>query len=96
LNGYPESIELPEYRVLKGLQSYGDFFGFGGSRLNNAPVSVLGLPETVRDSFSNRRVWQGVEEIAEMAKSRKDKVIRLAWPSEAYGVYKNRDYREDF
>jgi hypothetical protein len=96
LNGYPESSELPDYRLLKGLQSYGDFFGFAGSGLKNAPVSVLGLPEQVRDSFSNRRVWQGVEEIAEMARSQHDKVIRLAWPAEAYRVYKNQDYREDF
>jgi AbiTii len=66
------------------------------SGLKNAPVSVLGLPENVRDSFSNRRVWQGVAEIAEMARNQKDKVIRLAWPAEAYQVYRNQGYREDF
>ena len=31
-----------------------------------------------------------------MARSQHDKVIRLAWPAEAYRVYKNQDYREDF
>lgn len=96
INGYPKPSELPEYRILKGLQSYGHFLGFAGSSMKNAPVSVLGLPEKVRDSFSNRRVLQGVQEIAEMVRGQSDGVLRLAWPAEAYKVFKNQDYRGDF
>jgi hypothetical protein len=96
LNGYPESSEVPEYRVVKGLQFYGDFVDPAGSVvIKNAPVSVLGLPEPFRDQFSNYRVWIGVEEIAEETRSQTERWSRVAWPAEAYGVFKNEDYSDD-
>jgi AbiTii-like protein len=54
LDGYPKTIELPDYRVLHGLESFGIFLGVAGSGLRNVPVSALRLPEKVRDNTSTR------------------------------------------
>ena len=96
LNGYPASSELPDYRILKGLQSFGHFFGIAGSALNNAPLSLLNLPEPIRKNFQNPAIREGVRAIAEMAAIKKDGTIRWAWPPEACDVFSHRDYRDDF
>jgi hypothetical protein len=36
LDGYPPSSELPDYRILHGLESFGIFLGGAGSGLQNA------------------------------------------------------------
>jgi hypothetical protein len=99
LSGYPESSGIPEYRIVnivKGLLFYGDFVDAAGSLvIQNAPVSVLGLPEPFRDDYSNYRICAGVEEIAEETRSRTERWNRVAWPAEAYGAFKNKDYSDD-
>src|SRR5260221_14367747 len=60
LDGYPPSSELPDYRILHGLESFGIFLGGAGSGLQNAPLSLLNLPEQVRDGYANPPLHQGV------------------------------------
>src|SRR6266436_4114246 len=66
LNGYPKTSGVPDYRILHGLESFGHFAGIAGSRLENAPLSVLRLPKEIRDNFSNPKIREGVRAIAEM------------------------------
>jgi hypothetical protein len=44
LYGYPESSEVPDYRVLHGLESLGIFMGIGDYQLRNVQLSLSGLP----------------------------------------------------
>jgi hypothetical protein len=45
LNGYEPGAELPPYRVLKGLQSTGSFFGPFGEQFSNLPLPLGNVPE---------------------------------------------------
>jgi len=96
LDGYPESSELPDYRVLHGLESFGIFLGAAGSGLRNVPVSVLKLPEQVRENYTNPPVRQGVRAIAEMLKAGNQGSIEWAWPAIACEVFDHEGYRSDF
>ncbi len=95
LDGYPDSIEVPDYRILYGLQSFGHFLGLGGASLQDAPLSTLRLPEVARDDYANPKLRQGVRAIAEMIKGNTTGVIRWAWPAEAYEVFNHEGYRDD-
>jgi hypothetical protein len=95
LDGYPESIALPDYRKLHGLESFGIFLGAAGSGLQNAPLSLLNLPEQVRDEYANPPVRQGVRVIAEMLNAQKEGTISWAWPAPACEVFDHKNYRSD-
>jgi hypothetical protein len=95
LDGYPESSELPDYRVLHGLESFGIFLGGAGSGLQNAPLSLLNLPKQVRDDYANPPLRQGVKAIAEMLKAEKEGTIQWAWPAPACEVFDHKNYRPD-
>jgi AbiTii len=95
LNGYPASSELPDYRILKGLHSFGHFFGIAGSAIKNAPLSLLNLPEPGRRNFQDPPLREGVASIAEMARIHSDGTVHWAWPPEACAVFSHRDYRDD-
>ncbi|MFC1971262.1 hypothetical protein ACFLV0_04990 [Chloroflexota bacterium] len=49
LNGYNSPEEVPPYRVYKGVRSYGNFSGIGGSGMKNAPIPPSCLPENYRE-----------------------------------------------
>jgi hypothetical protein len=83
LDGYPKSIALPDYRILHGLESFGIFMGVAGSGLRNAPLSLLKLPESVRDNFAHPQLRQGVRTIAEMLNAQNEGVVQWAWPAMA-------------
>ena len=95
LNGYPESSELPDYRILHGLESFGIFIGAGGSGLQNVPLSLSRLPEQVRDDYANAPVRQGAREIAEMLRAQNEGIVRWAWPAEACEAFNHQGYRND-
>jgi hypothetical protein len=96
LDGYPESSELPDYRILHGLESFGHFLGIAGSALQNVPVSVFRLPEEVRHDYANPPIRQGVRAITEMVNAGKnDGTVRWAWPAGAPEVFDHEGYRPD-
>jgi len=92
LDGYPESSPVPDYRILRGLQNFGDLFG-PYAQLTNARLSVSGLPEEVRDSYTNPQLRQGVRSIQAMISD--EVAIRWAWPAEAIGAFDPGEFRED-
>lgn len=61
LNGYPKTSEVPEYRVLHGLESFGHFLGIGGSGLKDAPLDSFRLPESIRKGFTDPEIHEGVQ-----------------------------------
>lgn len=49
-NGYPDNIEVPEYRVWS-LQVKGHFCGYFGSGIRNATIPMISIPERVRGHY---------------------------------------------
>lgn len=49
-NGYPDNIDVPEYRVWS-LQVKGHFAGGFGSGMRNAPIPLIFIPEEARKSY---------------------------------------------
>jgi hypothetical protein len=97
LDGYALSTDLPDYRVIKGVPSFGSFLGIAGSALRNAPLSLLGLPEPVRERFANPEVREGVRSIAELiTANQKEGLLRWPWPPEACEIFNHEGYRADF
>jgi hypothetical protein len=92
LDGYPENAELPDYRVLKRCKSYGQFLGGG---YQDGPLSLLRLPEGIRDKYANPKIHQGVQTIVEMVRGQEGGVVRWAWPNYACEVYDHEDNRAD-
>ena len=95
LDGYPTTSDVPEYRVLHGLESFGHFAGIAGLGMSNAPLSSLRLPESVRKRFTDPQIREGVKAIAEMIRGNHDGAIRWAWPVVANEVFNHEGYRED-
>jgi uncharacterized protein (DUF305 family) len=89
LNGYENREYLPDYRVLKGLGSRGDFFDpFGGS-LSNAPIPLLSLPGWFREDISKKYVQQSVsaiESIVNQANQDNMATLRCLWNADAVAV----------
>jgi AbiTii len=95
LDGYPNSSELPNYRILHGLESFGIFLGAMGYQLRNAPLSLLGLPEAVRQGYSDPEVRQGVRSIVQMIRSEQEGTVSWSWPAGACQVFDLKGYRDD-
>ncbi len=64
-NGYPDSVELPEYRLFP-LQLKGNFSGPFGSGLRNAPIPIVCIPEPLRESFSHFHCRQSIATVEQL------------------------------
>lgn len=49
LNGYKPNDNIPEYRILREVDSYGSFIGIPGCLAKNIPIPSLSLPEEYRE-----------------------------------------------
>lgn len=68
LNGYPEAVEVPEYRIWT-LQVKGHFAGPFGASLNAVSVPTACLPKGAQDSYQNYRCRQSIASLELMIKS---------------------------
>jgi ABC-type transport system substrate-binding protein len=96
LNGYSEARDVPNYRTLQNVHSFGTFFGIAGARIDNAPLSLLALPEGSREHFANPEIRESVKAISEIIAANRDHgIMRWPWPPEACEVFDHRGYRDD-
>ena len=70
-NGYPEDVDVPDYRIWP-LEVKGHFAGPFGSGIQNAPIPSVCLPKKARDAYQNYKCRQSITSIEEMLK-RSDK-----------------------
>lgn len=69
-NGYPDNVEVPDYRIWS-LEVKGHFAGPFGSGLRNAPVPLACLPEKGRESYERYNCRYSIASIeAILAKSK--------------------------
>jgi hypothetical protein len=80
LGGYPEGVEVPEYRGPFAVEVLGTFGGPFGSGMSNAPVPSIGFPAAYREgSLFNILFTQPIAELEEL--SRGDDDLRAPWPA---------------
>jgi hypothetical protein len=65
LNGYPDGVEVPDYRIWP-LELKGQFFGPLGSSMANVPIPLACIPVKARDHYQNYKSRQSVASIEEM------------------------------
>jgi hypothetical protein len=68
LSGYPEDVELPEYRIV-GVSFKGTFSGSFNSGIQNAPIPSALVEEHAGEQWTKRRVKEGVSAIDDLVKS---------------------------
>ena len=83
LNGYSNTSELPEYRVVP-CQSIGIFYG-QGMTLKNAPIPEMCIPETIREGFGSMRFHQGVGLLQDLLANNPGTLIS-PWPSDVIAM----------
>ncbi|SRR5712692_1447174 len=67
-NGYPDDVEVPDYRIWS-LQVKGHFFGPFQSGIQNAPIPLVCIPERVRKSYEAYECRQSIASLETALKS---------------------------
>ena len=79
LNGYKSNDNMPEYRILREVDSYGSF-EVAGTLANNIPISSLFLPEEYRELMRTIYIEQGVEFIESLVQQSSNKLtLCILW-----------------
>lgn len=81
LNGYPSRDAVPDYRVLRGVPSVGDFSA-PGRILKNLTIAPASLPEVVRPWVPTHHFTDGVRVYEEALRGNDDGAVRYAWPAD--------------
>lgn len=68
MSGYPNDVDLPDYRVV-GVSFKGTFSGAFGSGINNAPIPRALVEQYAGVHWSDHRVRQGIAAIDDLVKS---------------------------
>ncbi len=89
LNGYPNVMDLPEYRVVP-CQSFGNFFGLGKT-LNNAPIPEMCVPEQIREALFTFRFSQGVGYLQNLLVGTKG-MVTASWPADLIALLSQKVY----
>lgn len=92
LNGYPDNAGLPEYRVIPAMAN-GNFVGFAGSGVNNAPIPAACLPERYRDFAKRVFVRQGLGAIESVVGGAKQNTLYFPWPADLVVLVGKQIYR---
>jgi len=90
LNGYPEEVPPPTYRILK-VPSKGHFSGPFGSGIRNADIPIHVLPTEFHEVFRTTALKQSVGALQELLR-RSDGNLQVPWPMEALALYGDKMY----
>jgi len=76
-NGYPDGVEVPNYRIWP-LELKGHFAGPFGSGIRNAPIPLFCLPQEVRDAYQNYKCRQSIASIETMLKKANKGMLQVS------------------
>ena len=76
-NGYPDEVDVPEYRIWP-LELKGHFSGPFGSGLRNAPIPMMCVPEKAREPFMRYKCRQSIASIEEILKKSTDGTLQVS------------------
>jgi hypothetical protein len=77
---YGQNAELPDYRVAKA-HNLGEFSGFAGAHISNAPIPTRSLPEWVREQVSDIMMRDSVAQLESMARG-SEEMHHVPWPAD--------------
>lgn len=82
LNGYDSSKEVPPYRVLKRVDSYGNFSGIGGSGMRNAPIAPSCLPQEYQEYIRTEYLMDPISYYVSLMKDKEGskRGFKSPWP----------------
>jgi AbiTii len=95
LDGYPDVMSLPDYRVCRRCAVLGHFLGAFGREIKNAQIPASAIPEDFRDDLTQIPFTQGVTAIKQQIDASQDGFLRVAWPAEAYKIIGQGDIFRD-
>ncbi len=78
---YGEEVEVPDYRVTP-TTNFGDFAGFGGSFVRNAPIPTLDFPDEVQDYVDKIELRDGTASLERLARS-EEPMHKIPWLADA-------------
>jgi len=85
LNGYPDSSEIPSYRIF-GVRSQGFFLDrFIGKGTLDIPLSVL--PEELRDSFRTAKLGGAISQYENLLANNDGTSLQIPWPVDLARIY---------
>jgi hypothetical protein len=90
LNGYDSREDLPEYRIIHGVGSFGHFAGPFGSGLQNAPIPPRCIPEEFREWIEKIEMFEGVSTYEDYTR---EEAVRIQWPPDLTALVGLRIYQ---
>ena len=82
LNGYPGDQPLPEYRILKSVQSKGHFSGPLGSEMKNVFLPVRNVPTEARHIVEGAELREPVGAYMELVLKSDSGRFQIPWPAD--------------
>lgn len=92
LNGYDNTDDLPEYRILH-TDSYGHFSGVLGGGLKNAPIPPSCLPEEFRDRLTKSYLMAPISAYASLVNTEDRNNAQEQWPADMVAYFGKQIYR---
>lgn len=72
-NGYPDEVEVPNYRIWR-LEVKGQLFDPFGKEMNNVPIPLRFIPERARDRYRNYKCQLSVATIEETLRTSEEEI----------------------
>jgi hypothetical protein len=91
LDGYLPGEAVPDYRV-KRCQSKGQFVGFAGSQLKNAPIPTQNLPQEFQEGITKVRFRESISALQNLAQTGDKDSFGSPWPTELIQAYAGEFY----
>ncbi|MBL8160002.1 hypothetical protein JNJ66_06105 [Candidatus Saccharibacteria bacterium] len=93
--GYKNDENLPEYRIINA-HVLGNFFGYGGSRLTNAPIPKFLIDTDHISNLFSIRLLQPIAELEKLGASmtNEDNMLRMPWNGNAIAYYQRKEMFE--
>jgi len=76
-NGYPDAVEVPDYRVWS-LEVKGHFSGPFGSGIRNAPIPTACLPKSARESYTRYKCRQSIASVEAILSSTTEGTVHVS------------------
>jgi hypothetical protein len=93
LDGYPNGMDVPDYRM-KPCHSKGHFVGFAGAQLKNAPIPTQNLPEQLQREITKVRFRESISALENLAATGDRDSFGSQWPPELVQAYAGAFYED--
>ena len=95
LQGYPDEVALPDYRVLS-VRNEGRFRGWDASGIweRNLEIALSTLPEKLQEKYAAHHSRQSVSALESLITGKENPDIMVPWPVELTAYMNGRAYKD--